>query len=75
MKGWADEYIDSCTMNAMKYKTVMTLVFSSSCNTNQLNNGIEHFTAVTGNAKEVSVLSNSTKQTICVQRDAQNKHF
>jgi hypothetical protein len=28
-------------MNAIKYKTTVTLVFSSSCNTNQLHNGIE----------------------------------
>jgi len=40
-------------MNAIKYKTAVTLVFSSSCNTKQLNNGVEHFTAVAGNATVV----------------------
>jgi len=40
-------------MNAIKYKTVVTLVLNSSCNTNQLNNGVEHFAAVRGNATVV----------------------
>jgi hypothetical protein len=56
-------------MNAIKYKTAVTLVFSSSCNTNQLNNGTEHFTVVTGNATVVnsSVEQNKTDN-MCTDR-------
>lgn len=55
-------------MNAIKYKTAVTLVFSSSCNTNQLNNGIEHFTAVTGNATVVRVVEQNKTDNTCTDR-------